>query len=101
LAVLRSAGLVAERKQANHVLYSLVPEHLKASVGAFLAAVAPDRPEQGRSGRKRTKPTDKRPTKKKRKGPAGGRGPEQVERSQADHGEAQLGPATDGINARA
>ena len=42
LSVLRSAGLVTERRDANRILYSLVGERLALSVGDFLSAVCPE-----------------------------------------------------------
>jgi DNA-binding transcriptional ArsR family regulator len=41
LSVLRHAGLVTERREANRIYYSLVPERLAVSVGDFLSAVCP------------------------------------------------------------
>lgn len=41
LSVLRHAGLVTERRDANRIYYSLVPERLAVSVGDFLSAVCP------------------------------------------------------------
>lgn len=73
LAVLKSAGLVGERRQANKVIYSLVPERLAGSVGSFLSAVCPDRPERSRRGKKKNKAADKASAKRKRKTPSGAR----------------------------
>jgi DNA-binding transcriptional ArsR family regulator len=42
LSVLRAAGLVAERRDANRILYSLVPDRLAVCVGTFLSAVCPE-----------------------------------------------------------
>lgn len=42
LRVLRTAGLVSERKDANRVLYSLVGDRLALSVGDFLSTVCPE-----------------------------------------------------------
>ncbi|MFG3345752.1 metalloregulator ArsR/SmtB family transcription factor [Streptomyces sp. NPDC048018] len=42
LGVLRSAGLVAERRDGNRILYSLVEDRLATSVGRFLSAVCPE-----------------------------------------------------------
>jgi DNA-binding transcriptional ArsR family regulator len=42
LAVLRSAGLVRERRDANRIHYSLVEDRLAACVGGFLSAVCPE-----------------------------------------------------------
>jgi DNA-binding transcriptional ArsR family regulator len=42
LSILRAAGLVTERRDANRILYSLVPDRLAVCVGTFLSAVCPD-----------------------------------------------------------
>ncbi|MGH9224092.1 MAG: metalloregulator ArsR/SmtB family transcription factor [Acidimicrobiales bacterium] len=42
LSVLKAAGLVSERREANRILYSLVEERLAQCVGSFLSAVCPD-----------------------------------------------------------
>ena len=42
LSVLRAAGLVAERRDANRILYSLVSDRLALSVGDFLSTVCPE-----------------------------------------------------------
>ena len=42
LSVLRQAGLVTERRDANRILYSLVGERLALSVGDFLSTVCPE-----------------------------------------------------------
>jgi DNA-binding transcriptional ArsR family regulator len=42
LTILKSAGLVTERRQANRIYYSLVEERLAVSVGSFLSAVCPE-----------------------------------------------------------
>jgi len=42
LSVLKGAGLVTERREANRILYSLVEERLAVSVGNFLSAVCPE-----------------------------------------------------------
>ncbi len=41
LSVLKAAGLVTERREANHIFYTLVEERLATSVGNFLSAVCP------------------------------------------------------------
>ncbi|HZT97511.1 MAG TPA: metalloregulator ArsR/SmtB family transcription factor [Chloroflexota bacterium] len=41
LTVLKSAGLVTERREANRIYYSLVEERLATAVGNFLSAVCP------------------------------------------------------------
>ena len=68
LAVLKSAGLVTERRQANKVFYSLAFERLAASVGTFLSTLSLERPERSRRGKKKSKPVEKGATKKRRKG---------------------------------
>ncbi len=54
LSILRAAGLVTERRQANRILYSLVEDRLANCVGAFLSAVCPDQVvlRRRRDGRK-------------------------------------------------
>lgn len=42
LAILRSAGLVHERREANRIYYSLVEERLALCVGGFLSTVCPE-----------------------------------------------------------
>jgi DNA-binding transcriptional ArsR family regulator len=42
LSILRAAGLVAERRDGNRILYSLVPDRLAVCVGSFLSAVCPE-----------------------------------------------------------
>jgi DNA-binding transcriptional ArsR family regulator len=42
LSVLRQAGLVTERRDANRILYSLVSDRLALSVGDFLSSVCPE-----------------------------------------------------------
>lgn len=42
LSILRAAGLVTERRDANRILYSLVPERLAVCMGNFLSAVCPE-----------------------------------------------------------
>jgi DNA-binding transcriptional ArsR family regulator len=53
LSVLKGAGLVVERREANRIFYSLVEERLANSVGNFLSAVCPEQ-VLIRSKRKRT-----------------------------------------------
>ncbi len=95
LAVLKSAGLVTERRQANKVFYTLAFERLAASVGTFLSTLSPERPERSRRGKKKSKPAEKGATKKRRKGTMrrGGAGlPEGSEASYVDASPA-LAPA--------
>ena len=42
LSVLKAAGLVTERRDANRILYSLVEDRLASCLGSFLSAVCPD-----------------------------------------------------------
>jgi DNA-binding transcriptional ArsR family regulator len=42
LTVLKSAGLVEERRVGNRILYTLVGDRLATSVGDFLSSVCPD-----------------------------------------------------------
>src|SRR3954452_10306803 len=42
LGVLKAAGLIRERREANRILYSLVEERLALNVGRFLSAVCPE-----------------------------------------------------------
>lgn len=42
LAVLKSARLVRERRDANRIYYSLVEDRLALCVGGFLSAVCPE-----------------------------------------------------------
>lgn len=42
LSILKAAGLVTERRDANRILYSLVEERLANCVGGFLSAVCPE-----------------------------------------------------------
>jgi DNA-binding transcriptional ArsR family regulator len=42
LAILKSAGLITERREANRVLYSLAGDRLATCVGGFLSAVCPE-----------------------------------------------------------
>jgi DNA-binding transcriptional ArsR family regulator len=42
LGVLKAAGLVRERRDANRIFYSLVQERLALGVGRFLSTVCPE-----------------------------------------------------------
>jgi DNA-binding transcriptional ArsR family regulator len=42
LSVLKGAGLIKERREANRIIYSLVQDHLALCVGGFLSVVCPD-----------------------------------------------------------
>src|SRR5215472_4600222 len=62
LSVLRAAGLVTERREANRILYSLVPDRLAVCVGTFLSAVCPEqiviRHRRNRGGASAVEPED-------------------------------------------
>ena len=42
LSVLKAAGLVTERRDANRIYYSLVEDRLATCVGGFLSTVCPE-----------------------------------------------------------
>ncbi|HVF14712.1 MAG TPA: metalloregulator ArsR/SmtB family transcription factor [Acidimicrobiales bacterium] len=42
LSILKAAGLVTERRDANRIFYSLVEDRLASCVGGFLSAVCPE-----------------------------------------------------------
>ena len=42
LSVLKAAGLVRERRDANRIIYSLAEDRLALSVGGFLSTVCPE-----------------------------------------------------------
>jgi len=42
LRILRGAGLVVERRDANRILYSLAGDRLALSIGDFLSTVCPE-----------------------------------------------------------
>jgi DNA-binding transcriptional ArsR family regulator len=42
LSILKAAGLIRERRDANRILYSLVEERLALCVAEFLSAVCPE-----------------------------------------------------------
>ena len=42
LGILKGAGLVRERREANRIYYSLVEERLALCLGGFLSAVCPE-----------------------------------------------------------
>jgi len=71
LSLLKAAGLVRERRDANRIYYSLVEERLALCVGGFLSAVCPEqivlRHKLRRSGGAESPPrvTDKAPAGKK------------------------------------
>jgi len=55
LSLLKSAGLVEERRQANRIFYSLAEDRLALCVGEFLSAVCPEQVVL-RQRRKRRRP---------------------------------------------
>ena len=59
LAVLKAAGLVTERREANRVIYSLLADRLALCVGSFLAAVSPEEMPARHQGKKKAKAPDK------------------------------------------
>jgi DNA-binding transcriptional ArsR family regulator len=59
LAVLKAAGLVSERREANRVIYSLVAERLALCVGPFLSEVCPDELPARQQGKKKAKASEK------------------------------------------
>jgi DNA-binding transcriptional ArsR family regulator len=82
LGVLLAAGLVAQRREANRIIYSVVPERLASTAGAWLGAVCPSpRDEEAAAGAlpspSSEKPAKKKPSKAggKRKRKAGGKKP--------------------------
>lgn len=101
LAVLKSAGLVAERRQANKVLYSLVSEHLATAVGPFLSAVCPGGVPLARRSKKKSKSAGKVSAKRKRKtlvSPAMPlRGPDELAGTDRD-GHPEYSPEPGGTN---
>jgi DNA-binding transcriptional ArsR family regulator len=42
LSILKAAGLVSERRDANRIFYALVEDRLANCVGGFLSAVCPE-----------------------------------------------------------
>ena len=42
LTILKAAGLVSERREANRIYYTLVEDRLATSLGGFLSAVCPE-----------------------------------------------------------
>ncbi len=42
LSLLKAAGLVRERREANRIIYSLAEDRLALCVGGFLSAVCPE-----------------------------------------------------------
>jgi DNA-binding transcriptional ArsR family regulator len=42
LSILKAAGLVSERRDANRILYSLVEDRLANCLGGFLSVVCPE-----------------------------------------------------------
>ena len=63
LGVLRQAGLVTERRDANRILYSLVSDRLALSVGDFLSTVCPEQIVLREVRKRGSVPTKSAPTK--------------------------------------
>jgi DNA-binding transcriptional ArsR family regulator len=42
LSILKGAGLIRERRDANRIIYSLAEERLALCVGGFLSAICPE-----------------------------------------------------------
>lgn len=57
LGVLKAAGLVRERREANRIYYSLVEDRLALCLGRFVSAVCPDQVVL-RHRRKRSSPKE-------------------------------------------
>jgi len=57
LGVLKNAGLINERHDANRIFYSLFEERLALCVGGFLSSICPDQIVLRRR-RKQTKPAE-------------------------------------------
>ena len=55
LSILKAAGLVSERREANRIFYSLVEDRLANCVGGFLSAVCPEQVVLRRRRAARTK----------------------------------------------
>jgi DNA-binding transcriptional ArsR family regulator len=72
LSVLRTAGLVSERKVANRVMYSVLAERLHDCLTAFLSIVCPDERDAvtAPAAKKQAKRRHKEHEKRKRKAPA-------------------------------
>jgi DNA-binding transcriptional ArsR family regulator len=56
LGVLKSAGHVVERRDANHIIYSLVKDRLALCVGQFLSTVCPEQAVLRQRRKRRTGP---------------------------------------------
>ena len=100
LSVLKAAGLVTERRQANQVIYSLAPERLAVTVGSFLSAVCPDqlpRPQR----KKKTKAAEKGGGKEKGKVPAAGRSAHTAHAANRAGTRAKVTPPQDNIGSAA
>lgn len=59
LGVLKTAGLVSERREANRIYYSLIEDRLAVCVGQFLSAVCPEQVVLRHKRKQRTTPTPK------------------------------------------
>ena len=56
LGVLKAAGLIRERREANRIFYSLAEERLAICVGRFLSAVCPEPVISGKRRRRTIEP---------------------------------------------
>ena len=56
LGVLKGAGLIAERREANRIHYSLVEDRLALCVGEFLSTVCPEQVVLRQRRKRRTAP---------------------------------------------
>lgn len=57
LSILKAAGLVRERREANRIFYSLVDDRLASCVGGFLSALCPEQVALRRRGSARRDPS--------------------------------------------
>jgi len=60
LSILKAAGLVTERRDANRILYSLVEERLALCLGNFLSVVCPEQVVLRQRRRNETSPKSRR-----------------------------------------
>ena len=62
LSILKGAGLVAERRDANRIYYALVEDRLANCVGGFLSSVCPEQVVlRKRRSRRQGSPSGERP----------------------------------------
>ena len=60
LSVLKGAGLITERRDANRIMYSLVEERLALCVGNFLSTVCPEQIVLRQVRKAKTSPSKRR-----------------------------------------